>query len=320
MKFQKIRFRKMVILLFLICSLAFYGTRVFAESIENGESLWVALLDQQGQLDHQIRQVEQRVLAAQQQSSPPKGSKALFPRRIASKKFTHSGTQDEDVSTLEEYTVEDTYLDPFDEALLQPLSDPWEPFNSSVFDFNLELDRRVIRPVARGYHAIMPDAAEEALGNAFSNIRVVPRVANNVFQGKVSETGLIVGRFLINSTIGLAGLFDVAQAHFGLVPPAEEDAGQTLATLGVEPGPYLVLPLLPPTTVRDGIGILADLALDPLNYVFPFVAQVSSRVSETVNERAQHLETFQGIEDRTLDLYAAVRDAYGQTRAQAIRQ
>lgn len=301
-----------------ILGLALSGTSVLAEP-NNGVSIMVALVQQQGQIDQQIGQIEQRILDAQQRPLASETSSQVVALQFDQERNESIRRQDDKVSILDEYTVKDTYLDPFDEGSGEVVPDPWEDFNSSVFDFNLGLDRRVIRPVAKGYHAIMPVVAEEALRNAFSNIRIVPRLTNNLLQGKVSEAGTVASRFLINSTIGLAGFFDVAQVYFGLNAPVEEDAGQTLAKLGLSAGPYLVLPLLPPTTVRDGVGTLADLAMDPLNYVLPFVAQASKRVSETVNERAQNLDTFQGIEDSTLDLYAAVRDAYGQTRAQAIQ-
>lgn len=301
----------------LVVGLTFGGSLVWAEQHEQNPVL-VALLKQQSQLDQQIGKVEQRIIDVQRpfQSEAPHQLTALLIEENGNEK---RGKQDEEISVLEEYTVEGTYLDPFDEDSTEILRDPWEGFNSTVFDFNLGLDRRIIRPVATGYHAVMPDIAEETLGNAFSNIRVIPRLTNNLLQGKIFEAGLVISRFLINSTIGIAGFFDPAKAQFGLTAPPEEDAGQTLAILGVESGPYVVLPLLPPTTVRDGLGTLVDLALDPLNYVLPFIARASSQTVEAVNTRAQSLATFEGIEDSTLDLYAAVRNAYGQTRAQAIQ-
>ena len=302
----------------LIVGLTFGGSLALAESNDDS-SVMVALLEQQGQLDRQIGQVEQRILDVQHRPFHSKTPNPLMALLIDGKNNGNVNSQDDEVSMLEEYTVEDTYLDPFDENPSEVVPDPWEGFNSTVFDFNLSLDRNFIRPVAQGYHDIMPDVAEEALGNAFSNIRIVPRLTNNLLQGKVSEAGVVLSRFLINSTIGLAGFFDVAETQFGLTAPAEEDTGQTLAKLGMGSGPYLVLPFLPPTTVRDGVGTLADFALDPLNYVLPFVAQASKRASETINTRSQNLDTFEGIEESTLDLYAAVRDAYGQTRAQAIQ-
>ena len=312
------KFQALVFLSTLTVGLIFGGSLALAES-NNDSSVMVALLEQQGQLDRQIGQVEERILDVQQRPFHSETPTPLMALLIDGKNNGNVSNQDDEVPMLKEYTVEDTYLDPFDENPSEVVPDPWEGFNSTVFDFNLSLDRNFIRPVAQGYHDIMPDMAEEALGNAFSNIRIVPRLTNNLLQGKVSEAGVVVSRFLINSTIGLAGFFDVAESEFGLTAPAEEDTGQTLAKLGMGSGPYLVLPFLPPTTVRDGVGTLADLALDPLNYVLPFVAQASKGASETVNDRAQSLAIFEGIEESTLDLYAAVRDAYGQTRAQAIQ-
>ncbi len=301
----------------LIFGLSLSATSVMAESHVGGQ-IMMALFQQQNHLDQQIGSVEKKILETQQRSIPLKISRQIVASSMVENHHDHISQKEDGISMLDEYTVEDTYLDPFDEHPSTVVQDPWEGFNSAVFDFNLGLDRRVIRPVAKGYHALVPDAAEEALGNAFSNVRIVPRLTNNLLQGKVSEAGVVVSRFLINSTIGLAGLFDVAEAHFGLTAPVEEDGGQTLAKLGMGTGPYLVLPLFSPTTIRDGVGTLADLAMDPLNYVLPFVAQASKRVSGTVNDRAQNLDTFEGIEDSTIDLYAAVRDAYGQTRVQAI--
>jgi len=118
----------------------------------------------------------------------------------------------------------------------------------------------------------------------------------------------------------VAGLFDVAKHGLGLAPLTIEDTGQTLAVLGVRSGPYLVLPLLPPTTVRDGIGFLGDLAMDPLNYVLPFAPQIAKRAGKTVNDRSENLELFEGVEEGTLDLYAAARDAYFQKREKAVQE
>ena len=221
---------------------------------------------------------------------------------------------------LEEIVVEADSVDPFDDGAAEVVEDPWEAFNTKIFAFNLHVDRYVFKPMATGYAWILPDPVEEAIGNAFHNVRFVRRVVNNLLQGKGKGAGIELARFVINSTLGVAGLFDVAQAGFGLDAPDDEDTGQTLAVHGVKPGPYLVLPLLPPTTVRDGVGFIGDLALDPLNYVLPFSSQIATRGTENVNDRSLNLERYQGAEEATLDLYAAVRDAYIQQRAQAIRK
>lgn len=216
--------------------------------------------------------------------------------------------------------------------------DPWEPMNTNVFEFNRQVDRFVLKPVAKGYDFILPDLVQVGISNIFSNLRFAPRFLNNVFQGKLKGAGIEVGRFLINSTVGIAGFFDLAK-KVDLVTP-EEDLGQTLGFYGVKPGPYLVLPFLPPFTVRDFAGYVGDVFLNPINWlVAPIIEvnnvpsviahknrmtsgliQTGSRVGEIVNERSRNLEKFQGVEEATLDLYTAVRNAYLQTRAQAIRE
>ena len=214
--------------------------------------------------------------------------------------------------------------------------DPWEPVNSNIFEFNLKVDRYVLKPVAKGYNFIMPDLVQVGISNIFTNLRFGPRFLNNVFQGKVKGAGIELGRFLINSTVGLAGFFDPAK-HINLVTP-EEDLGQTLGFYGVKPGPYLVLPFLPPFTVRDFVGYVGDVFLNPINWlVVPIIEvddvpsviehknrmttsiiQTGSRVGEIINERSRNLEKFQGVEEATLDLYSAVRNAYLQKRSQAV--
>jgi len=216
--------------------------------------------------------------------------------------------------------------------------DPWEPMNTNTFEFNRKLDRFVLKPIAKGYNFVMPDLVQVGISNIFYNLRFAPRFFNNVFQGKVKGAGIEVGRFVINSTVGVAGFFDIAK-HVNLVTP-EEDLGQTLGFYGVKPGPYLILPFLQPFTVRDFFGYVGDIFLNPINWlVLPIIEvegvpsvidhedrtttsiiQLGARVGEIVNERSRNLETYQGIEEATLDLYTAVRNAYLQKRTQAIRE
>ncbi len=243
----------------------------------------------------------------------------------------------------EPQTAQDEFYDPFakpGEALSeQEEYDPWEPFNSVMFEFNRKVDKYVVKPVAQVYNFILPDRVQVSISNFFHNVRFVPRFANNLAQGKVKGAGLELGRFIVNTTLGVAGFFDVARDGFNWQTP-DEDSGQTLGVYGVRPGPYLVLPLLPPLTVRDAVGYVIDLALDPINWlVFPVVevegvpslvahknrttstfAQLGTRVGQIVNERSLNLETFEGVEEATLDLYTAVRNAYLQKRAKAIRE
>jgi phospholipid-binding lipoprotein MlaA len=237
-------------------------------------------------------------------------------------------------------TQSDEPFDPFaraDEGAGEEY-DPWEPVNTNIFEFNRQVDRFVLKPVAKGYNFIMPDQVQVGVSNFFYNLRFPPRFLNNVFQGKVKGAGIELGRFLINSTVGLAGFFDLAK-KVDLVTP-EEDLGQTLGFYGIKPGPYLVLPFLPPFTVRDFAGYVGDVFLNPINWlVVPIIEvdgapsviahqnrttssfiQIGARVGEIVNERSRNLEKFQGVEEATLDLYTAVRNAYLQRRAQSVRE
>jgi phospholipid-binding lipoprotein MlaA len=237
-------------------------------------------------------------------------------------------------------TSPDEPLDPFAKADERDDDeyDPWEPLNTNIFEFNLKVDRYVLKPVAKGYDFILPDVVQVGISNIFYNLRFAPRFLNNVFQGKIKGAGIEVGRFLINSTVGLAGFFDLA-TKIDLVTP-EEDFGQTLGFYGVKPGPYLVLPFLQPFTVRDFAGYVGDVFLNPINWlVVPIIEvddvpsviehknrtttsiiQFGARVGEIVNDRSRNLQKFQGVEEATLDLYTAVRNAYLQKRAQAVRE
>ncbi len=234
----------------------------------------------------------------------------------------------------------DEPYDPFAEAGELDIEeyDPWEPLNTKIFEFNRQVDRWVLKPVATGYNLVVPDLLQEGISNFFYNARFVPRFVNNVLQGKFRGAGIEVGRFLINTTIGIAGFIDWA-SDMDLVTP-EEDLGQTLGFYGVPPGPYLIVPLYPPFTVRDLVGYVGDVFLNPIYWLalpiieieqIPSAVPHSSRlttslilltakVTEVVNDRSLNLEKFQGVEESVVDLYAAVRNAYLQKRARALKE
>ena len=195
--------------------------------------------------------------------------------------------------------------------------DPWEPFNEKMFAFNRQLDRFVMKPVATGWDAVVPNPVQRGLGNMFDNAGMPRRFVNNLLQGQLEGAGRELGRLLLNSTIGLAGFFDVAK-EIGL-EPSDKDTGQTLGVWGVGPGPYLILPFLPPMTVRDGIGMGVDVLLNPVTYFAPFAALLGIKGADTLNSRSLHLEVFEDVEEGTVDMYGAVRNAYLQRRANAIR-
>lgn len=198
--------------------------------------------------------------------------------------------------------------------------DPWEPFNETMFEFNIKLDKYVLKPAANVYRHVIPEPFQVLIANGFDNIRWVPRFVNSVLQGKFGGAGREMARFLINSTAGVGGLFDPAKDYWG-IRASKEDFGQTLGVWGVGPGPYLVLPLLPPTTVRDGIGMGVDGAMDPLSYVLPFFwDRLGMKAGDTLNDRALNYELFQGVEETTIDLYSSVRHFYLQRRDRLIRE
>ena len=197
--------------------------------------------------------------------------------------------------------------------------DPWERFNERMFAFNYTLDRRVVKPAATGWSKVMPESLRKSLQNAVRNLGMPRRFVNNLFQLKVDGALRELAGFVLNSTLGIAGLGDVAGAE-GIAPPDEEDTGQTLAVYGVKPGPYLVLPFFPPSTVRDTIGAGVDGLLDPLSLVMPLVGSVAKRVGTTVNDRSMNLELFEEVEESVLDLYSGTRNLYLQRRERAIRK
>jgi phospholipid-binding lipoprotein MlaA len=198
--------------------------------------------------------------------------------------------------------------------------DPWESFNEKMFTFNYNLDKHVLKPVAKGYNFVVPDELQRMIDRGFINITFVPRFVNNLLQAKWSGAGRELARFLINSTVGIGGLWDMAKQEFG-IEPSKEDFGQTLGVWGVGPGPFLVLPFMAPMTVRDGIGLGVDTAMDPLSYLIPFIwERLVMRVVNMVNDRSLNLEVFEGVEETTVDLYTAVRNAYLQRRARQIKE
>jgi phospholipid-binding lipoprotein MlaA len=188
-----------------------------------------------------------------------------------------------------------------------------------MFSFNRQFDRFVLKPVATVWDVLLPNPVQRCVANALDNIDVVRRLTNNVLQLKFGGAGREVGRFLINSTIGVAGLFDVAKDQFG-IEQSNEDTGQTFGVYGVQSGPYLVLPLLPVMTVRDGFGLLADTAMNPLAWVLPIGATAGIYATDVVNDRSLNLETYERVEESVIDLYGAVRSAYLQRREAAIKE
>jgi phospholipid-binding lipoprotein MlaA len=199
-------------------------------------------------------------------------------------------------------------------------NDPWEGFNEKMFWFNRDvLDRYLLKPIATAWDFVLPYQAQRGVHNLVDNLAVVRRVVNNALQLKFTGAATDVARFGINSTIGLAGLFDVAKEGFG-IEQRDEDTGQTFGVWGMGPGPYLVLPFLPPLTIRDGMGYLIDGAMTPYIYFIPWYATFAGTTTNTINERSLNLDRYERVAEATVDLYSAVRNAYLQRRAAEIKR
>ena len=194
--------------------------------------------------------------------------------------------------------------------------DPWEPLNRKVFWFNDHLDMYVIEPAAKGWNFVLPKRVQTSVSNFFANLRFPIDTVNNLLQGKVQHAATDVGRFVVNTTVGAAGFFDPATS-LGL-PPHVEDFGQTLGVWGVRPGPYLVLPILGPSTLRDGAGILVDYPISITPFFVDWYYLFAARTVEVVNLRASFLDNLRQAKEASLDYYSFVRNAYLQQRASAV--
>ncbi|GHE19929.1 ABC transporter [Halomonas urumqiensis] len=187
--------------------------------------------------------------------------------------------------------------------------DPWEGFNRSVFTFNDAIDRAVLKPVSRGYRAITPQPVQTGVGNFFSNLGEIRTALNSVLQGKPGNAGIATSRFLINSTVGIGGLWDFA-THMEITG-RDEDFGQTLGAWGLDSGPYLVLPLLGPSTLRDTAGMPVDMVTYPTYYIEDDAVRYSLTALRIIDARAGLLDQEDMIRG---DRYSFIRDAWLQQR------
>ena len=190
--------------------------------------------------------------------------------------------------------------------------DPLEPLNRAIFGFNEAFDQVLMKPVAEGYHAVLPELVRIGVTNFFSNIEDVWIAANNLLQGKPESALQDVMRVAINTVIGLGGLIDVA-SDAGL-DKHNEDFGQTLGYWGLGDGPYLVLPILGPSSLRDTVGLVGDIYAWPITYVKPPRSRNQLAGGRFLTHRAELLGTSKILETAALDPYEFLRDAYLQRR------
>tara|TARA_Y100000816_G_scaffold286880_1_gene268705 strand:- start:299 stop:1102 length:804 start_codon:yes stop_codon:yes gene_type:complete len=206
------------------------------------------------------------------------------------------------------------------------VNDCFEKVNRGVFAFNQVLDKAIFKPLAKGYR-MFPKPIRSGTSNALTNLSNVVTIPNNFLQGQFKDAGVNSARFVINSTLGIAGIFDVA-SYYGLKKRDKEDYGQTLGVWGTQPGCYFVLPILGPTTVRDSVGSLINLAGGDAWYnvtvvndtqYFSEADYYASRLLNGIDFRAKNLESFDSLENSSVDLYASVRSLYLQDRHRKVR-
>ena len=190
--------------------------------------------------------------------------------------------------------------------------DPLEPLNRGIYKFNDHADHLLIKPAAELYRDLVPELVRTGVSNFFSNINDVIVALNNLLQGKLLQALSDVGRIALNTTVGLLGTVDVA-TELGL-EKHNEDFGQTLGHWGFGSGPYLVLPILGPSSLRDSVGLLADLKVDPRTYVDPSRARNQLYGLYFVGRRSELLESSRILDVAALDPYEFLRDAYLQRR------
>lgn len=199
-----------------------------------------------------------------------------------------------------------------------PVDDPWEGFNRHVHDFNNTADQLVFRPLAVGYDTVAPAPVKAGVSRFFANLGMPATAVNQALQGRPRHAAQSLGRFAVNFTVGIGGVFDPA-THFGVPQHAPQDFGQTLATWGWSESRYLVLPLFGPRTLRDTVAIVGDQPLSPLGQVQSSVAAAGLQMMEVVDGRARMLPLDKFRRD-AFDDYLLVRDAWAQRRKQQIQQ
>ena len=198
------------------------------------------------------------------------------------------------------------------EVGLASVPDPFEKPNRLVFVFNRAVDRWVLDPVTRVFRFVVPRPARRSLNHFFDNLNSPQILVNDIFQLEWADAGVTTARLLVNTSVGLAGFFDPA-SEFGL-ERHKSDFGQTLAMAGAPSGPYFMLPLLGPTTVRGGVGLLVDALFHPTFYLLGGTDILFFGGSAGLSSRARHFEELKALEESSVDFYAALRSGYYQNR------
>jgi phospholipid-binding lipoprotein MlaA len=209
---------------------------------------------------------------------------------------------------------------PAQASAAEAANDPFEPMNRKIFDMNTGFDKVVLLPAAQAYVDVVPEPARNSVHNFLENLDLPVTFANDLLQGEMTRAGQTLGRFTVNTTIGVGGLFDIA-SDWG-IPDHQEDFGLTLGKWGVDEGPYLVLPFFGPDPPRDAGGQVVDIFLDPTTYVHirgHIYWSAGREVAEAIDLRSRNIDQLESIERSSVDYYASLRSLYRQHRNSEIR-
>ncbi|MGA3006431.1 MAG: VacJ family lipoprotein [Opitutaceae bacterium] len=212
--------------------------------------------------------------------------------------------------------------DPAARAEFKANNDPIEPFNRKVFALNVSADKVLIKPLAKGYRWALPGRIRDAIRHVLDNLNEPLVMANCILQGRAKSAVTTGGRFVVNSTVGAAGIADVATGM--KLRKQVGDFGQTLWAWGVPEGPYLIIPIFGPSSPRDGLGRAVDVYLDPFRYVpgnynYPDAVTTGRIVADGVDQRSRNLDSLDEIQRESIDYYASLRSLYRQNRAAELR-
>lgn len=199
------------------------------------------------------------------------------------------------------------------------IADPIYPWNKAMYHFNDKLYFWVLKPVSKGYSAVVPEDIRLSVSNFFRNITTPIRFVGSLMQLKIKKAGNELIRFVYNSTAGIGGLADVAKTDLG-ISRHDEDLGQTFGYYGIGHGFYVIWPFLGPSSLRDTVGLVGDYFLDPVGYVTPYEAAVGIVAYDKVNELSFYIGDYEDLKEAAVDPYVAIRDAYTQHRKKKVEE
>jgi len=283
-------------LIFMVCAiftcLSMSSSYIFAAS--SGDVLEKSLT----QTEEEKKPNEQEKITPITDQAKPEAAKAEEQKSVAT--GTNEGEEEGEEETVK-------------------ISDPLRPWNNAMYHFNDKFYFWILKPVARGYSKAVPEDMRLAVSNFFSNLAMPIRFISNLLQLKIKNAGNELLRFVYNTTAGVGGLADAAKLDFG-IKQHDEDLGQTLGSYGIGHGFYLVWPFLGPSSLRDTIGRVGDVFLDPVSYVTPWEAAVGIKGYDKVNETTFHIGDYEDLKKSAIDPYVSLRDAYVQYRKKKVEE